>query len=314
MPEPLHLLVTGAAGFIGRAVVQAALARGHRVTAVVRTPPSSPIAGAEVTVADLSVAGALTPALAGVDVVVHCAASLGGGAETQVRDTIDGTSHLVRSMRQRGTSRIVLVSSFAVYDYHALPAGTRLDETTPVEGTPENRGSYVEAKLAQERIVGDTAAGLDWRIVRPGLVFGPARTWFYQLGLHLGSRLWVSLAGAARLPLTYVGNCAQAVVLAAEASDGRTVVNVVDDNLPTRAAYMAALASRVSPRPVVVDVPWAVLGAGGAAAHALGVTAGMLEPSRLDARCKPLTYSNERAKAVYGWQPATTFAEAMKTL
>ena len=314
MAESQHLLVTGAAGFIGRAVVQAALARGHRVSAVVRTPPPSPIAGAGLTVADLSVPDALTPALAGVDVVVHCAASLGGGHDAQVRDTIAGTSQIVRTLRQSGTSRVVLVSSFAVYDYHALPAGARLDETAPVEAAPERRGPYVEAKLAQERLVGDAAAGLDWRIVRPGLVFGPSRTWFYHLGLHLHPRLWVSLAGAAPLPLTYVGNCAQAIVLAAEAGDGRIVVNVVDDDLPTRTAYMAALARRLAPRPVIADVPWAVLGAGGAAAHALGVTAGMLEPSRLAARCKPLTYTNERAKAAFGWQPATTLAEAMKTL
>jgi nucleoside-diphosphate-sugar epimerase len=254
------------------------------------------------------------PLLRDADAVVHCAASLGGAHEAQVRDTIDATSLLVQGMREAGTSRIVLVSSFAVYDYRVLPAGARLDETTPVEGHPGRRGPYVEAKLAQERIVGDTAAALDWRIVRPGLVFGPSRTWFYHLGLHLGSRLWVALAGGARLPLTYVGNCAEALVLAAEAPEGRRVVNVVDDDLPTRAAYMAALASRLTPRPVVVDVPWAVLQAGGSAAHAVGLTPGMLEPSRLAARCKPLTYSNERAKAAYGWRPATPFAEAMKTL
>jgi nucleoside-diphosphate-sugar epimerase len=111
----------------------------------------------------------------------------------------------------------------------------------------------------------------------------------------------VSLAGAAELPLTYVGNCAEAIVAAAEAPEGGWVVNVVDDDRLTRAAYLRALARAATPSPLVVDLPWAVLRAGGRSANLVGVHAGMLHPARLAARCQPLRYTNAAARAL-GWR------------
>ncbi len=306
----MHLVVTGAAGFIGRAVVAAALARGHRVTAVVRRAGTAP-AGATTVTADLASPGALTPHLAGVDAVVHCAASLGGDEAAQHRDTVTATAQVADALRAAGLSRLVLLSSFAVYDIAALAPGAVLDEQSPICADGAERGPYIDAKLAQEALVRDPARGLDWRILRPGLVFGPGRTWFYHLGLHLHPRLWVSLAGAAELPLTYVGNCAEAIVAAAEAPEGEWVVNVVDDDRLTRAAYLRALARAATPSPLVVDLPWAVLRAGGRSANLVGVHAGMLHPARLAARCQPLRYTNAAARARLGWRPRVAMADAM---
>ena len=158
---------------------------------------------------------------------------------------------------EAGIGRLVLVSSFAVYDVAALPPGGHLDEQTPLAAPDDPRGPYIAAKLAQEAIV--RAAGLDWRIVRPGLVFGPERMWFYHLGLHLHRRLWLSLAGDATLPLTWIDNCADAVVAALETDSSGCTVNVVDDDLPTRSAYLAALGRHSRPSPVVLDLPWGLL-------------------------------------------------------
>ncbi len=311
--RPLRLLVTGAGGFIGGAVVRAALARGHHVTRVVRTRLAPALAGTETIVADLSVAGALEGALVGVDAVIHCAASLAGGPDEQARDTLAATTQLLTAMTGSGAARLVLVSSLAVYDYRALPAGARLDETSPLEGDAASRGPYVGAKLAQEQLV-RARAPLDWRIVRPGLVFGPGRGWFYHLGMPAPGGLWLALAGGAELPLTHVDNCAGAILAAAEAPAGRVVANIVDDQRPTRAAYMRALAAATAPGTRVVDVPWPLLAAGGGVAHRLGLTPGMLHPARLAARCKPLTYDNTVARQALGWRPAVPMPEALKTL
>ena len=312
--RPLRLLVTGAAGVLGGAVARAAATRGHEVIRLVRASGAAERPGQRTVVADLSTPDAAAGALEGVDAVVHCAASLTGGPDLQARDTIAATENLVARMHTSGVGRIVLVSSYAVYDYRALPAGGRLDEATPLERDPATRGPYVEAKLTQEQIVREAGAALDWRIVRPGLVFGPGRGWFYHLGMPIGSRVWLALAGGAELPLTHVDNCAEAIVAAASSPTGRVAVNIVDDARPTRTAYMRALATATAPGVRVVDLPWAVLAAGGAVASAAGVTPGMLNPARLAARCKPLTYDNAAAKAAFGWQPSLPMAEALRTL
>lgn len=314
-----RILVTGAGGFIGRHVTGEALARGIAVRALVRT--ATPDAGAvQIVRHDLREANGLAPLLGGVDAVIHCAASLGVTAAEQEADTIAGTRNLVGAMSEAGVSRLVLLSSFAVYDYGALPAGSMLTEASPVDRGSSPRGAYPAAKLMQEEIV-STAPHLRWTILRPGLVFGRDRTWFHHLGMQLSPRLWVTLAGSAQLPLAFVENCAAAALdaLNAPGAEGQ-VVNVVDDGLPTRGAYVGALAAHNTPSVRVVDIPWAMLNAGSFAVWALthGVLRdvveppGILHPARLDARCKPLLYSNGKAKAVLRWQPRWTWTEALE--
>lgn len=305
-----HLLVTGAAGFIGRAVVRAALARGHRVTALVRQRAGGPAEGGTTVVADLA-RDAIVPVLSGVDAVVHCAASLGGDSAAQQVDTVEATARLGAAMSEAGVARIVLASSIAVYDFAALTPGQTLDEAGPLASSSDVRGPYIAAKLAQERLVQDPARGLDWRILRPGLVFGPGRTWSHDLGMALHPRLWLTFAGSATLPLTYVDNCAAALVAAAEGGASRRFANVVDDGLPTRSAYVRALAAATQPSPVVLDVPWGVMARASGLAARMGVTPGVLHPSRLAARAKPLAYDNRAAKDQWGWAPAVPIAEAL---
>jgi nucleoside-diphosphate-sugar epimerase len=194
-----------------------------------------------------------------------------------------------------------------------------LTEASPVDRHSEARGAYPAAKLKQEEAV-TTAAELRWTILRPGLVFGDSRTWFAQLGMQISQRLWVTFAGKGGLPLTYVENCAAAAVdaLTAAGAEGR-VANIVDDGLPTRREYVAALAADAVPAPQVLDIPWPLLSSGArvawAVAHGILRDAieppGVLHPARLDARCKPLRYSNALAKAAFGWQPRRAWREAL---
>ena len=314
----MRLLVTGAGGFIGRHVTAHALARGLAVRAMVRSSPP-PAEEAEVVRHNLRELAGLASLLAGVDAVVHCAGSLHTSAAEQEGDTVAGTRNLVTAMTEAGISRLVLMSSFAVYDHSALSTGATLTESSPVDGDSAARGPYPAAKLAQEDIV--TSAGpLQWTILRPGLVFGPNRTWFHHLGMRATPRLWITLAGSAHLPLAYVGNCADAALDALTSSRAeRQTVNIVDDDLPTRAAYVAALAAGTSPPPRVTDVPWSILKMASTAtwgfAHGLLRDAlqppGILHPHRLDARCKPLRYTNAHARDVLGWRPAVGWREAL---
>lgn len=310
----MRITVTGGTGFIGRHVAAAAAARGHAVRVLGRR--SEPAGAAEYVRIDLRSAEGIARAVEGSDVVIHCAAAMGGDASEQSAITVDGTRHLLDAMTATGVRRMVGISSFAVYDLLALEDGAVLDESAPVESRPERRAPYIGAKLEQERLIREREP-VDWTIVRPGLVFGPDRTWFYHLGMHLPGGMWLCLAPESPLPLTHVSNCAEAIMLAAEseAAIGATL-NVVDDELPTRREYMNAL--RASSGARVVAAPWSLLATAASACAGLNRVMlrgrvrlpGLLEPADLHARCKPLRYANERLHGL-GWSPAVSWRNGL---
>ena len=117
----MKALVTGANGFLGRHVVGALLARGIEVRAMVRPAarleelgwPSS----VEVFRADLRTSCELRRAFEGVDVLLHLAAVVSGGENAQFEGTVVGTERLLDAMASSDCRRLVLCSTFSVYDY-----------------------------------------------------------------------------------------------------------------------------------------------------------------------------------------------------
>jgi dTDP-L-rhamnose 4-epimerase len=120
------LLVTGGAGFIGGAVVRAALARGATVRVLdsfrsdVHAADAAPEDGVETVVGDVTDPAAVADALEGVDVVCHQAAKVGLGvdfadAPDYVRTNDLGTAVLLAAMTAAGVDRLVLASSMVVY-------------------------------------------------------------------------------------------------------------------------------------------------------------------------------------------------------
>ncbi len=323
----MRVLVTGGNGFIGRHVVAEAVKRGHRARVLARPSgksgaPTIRSDGADIVWQDLRHRDGLSVAMLGVDAVVHCAAAMDGDLATQQAITVDGTRNLLEAMDEAGVRHIVGLSTFAVYDYLKLPVGATLDEESPLEDDFDARAPYIRAKREQEDLIRKQggADGWRWTILRPAIVYGTGRTWFHHLGMQLSATRWVCLAGDALLPLSYVENCAEAIVnaLETEAADGATI-NIVDDDLPGRRRYMDALAARTTPRPSVIGVPWGLLNFASAMASGINrVLLGkaplpdLLRPASLHSRCKPLCYSNERAKRVLGWKPRWNFADGIE--
>lgn len=324
----MNLLVTGAGGFLGRHVVQAALSRGHHVRAMVRPAAETGGLGWEqsalldIARADLREPGGVRRALDQVDCVIHLAAVKSGGFYEQLRGTVVATENLLEAMIEQHVERLVAVSTFSVYDYLGLRSHSRLDERSPVETRPERREHYAQSKLLQERLIGEYADrhGLRTTIVRPGVIYGRDHCWTDQLGIRCGRRVWLRFGGRGQLRLTYVENCADAIVLAAasEASVGE-VLNLVDDDLPSRRRYARELRRRVSRRPMVLWVPAPAVRL---AATLAGLTNGalfrgrarlpwFLVPAKLHAQVKPLCYGNEHVRAVTGWSPRYSLMEAL---
>jgi nucleoside-diphosphate-sugar epimerase len=143
------------------------------------------------------------------------------------------------------------VSSFTVYTNRNKPGGRLLDESCPLETQPELRGdAYSFSKVKQDEIVREYGEkhGIPYVIVRPGVVYGPGEDSIHsRVGINpLG--LFLHLGGGNPIPLTYVDNCADAMVLAglAEGVDGQ-VFNIVDNELPSSRRFLQSYKKRVRP-------------------------------------------------------------------
>jgi len=316
----MKLFITGASGFLGKYVVTEALKRGHQVRAVVRPATKVESIGwashpsVEFVRLDLRRRAGIAEALTGAEGVVHLAASKAGDFYAQFGGTVLATENLLAAMVISNIKRLVAIGTFSVYDYINMRSGSMLDETSPLVKVPAWRDEYAQTKLLQEQLVKDfeTAQGGLVTVLRPGVIYGRDNLWTARLGASLGAGSWLRIGGYSKLPLSYVENCAEAIVMAAEqeAAIGQTI-NVLDDNPPTQRAYTKALMAQVENPPKLVPVNWTVMRMIGGLAWAvnqqlLGGKAklpGVLVPAKLHARFKSLKYSNQKLKQCLGWEP-----------
>jgi len=252
------ILVTGAGGFIGCAVIRQLVSLGYRrIRGFVRSSRSAQklrslandakgIATVEVMEGNLLSQGDCTRAAQDVKVVLHLAAGRGEKSfPDAVLNSVVTTRNLIEALLSNGNlRRFVSVSSFAVYSgSKQVRIGQRvLNESWPVEPNPELRGeAYTFAKVKQDEIVAEygSTANLPYVIVRPGHVYGrgneaiSARVGVGTFGIFL------HLGGPNRIPFTYVENCADAIIRAGLTPGIDTeVFNVVDDDLPTSRQFL----------------------------------------------------------------------------
>jgi uncharacterized protein YbjT (DUF2867 family) len=156
----MNLVILGATGGTGRLVVEQALATGHTVTALVRSPEKLTISDSRLRVMTGSATDAhdVARALVGADAVIN---TLGGSGSV----IADSTQAIVDAARQTGLKRVVALSSFLV-ERERLNAPLRLVSSFAV-------GSMVKDKSFGEEIL--RSSDLDWTIVYAALLTnGPA--------------------------------------------------------------------------------------------------------------------------------------------
>ena len=328
----MRLFITGGSGFVGAAVVGTALERGHEVVAMVR--PATSIAkqpwaehpGLSLARGDLRRRGDWEAGLDGCDAVIHLAAIPGGDFFTQFNATVLGTENLLAAMAATAVRRLVHISTFSMYDYRAIPDGSVLDESSPIEARPLDRDEYLQTKIIQEQMVRDFASehGGELTVIRPGAIYGPNNRWDAGRVLRAGGKYWVAFGRKTIQKLTYVDNCAEAIVLAAERREaiGETI-NILDDDLPTQAEFEDAqrragfgdVGSTVSlPLSAVrlVDNTLAALNKrfydGKAKLPAFAM------PAKMESQYRPLRYTNAKAKRVLGWTPRYSLDDALRRI
>lgn len=214
-------LVTGATGFLGRAVSLRLQELGWEVVGLGRDPQAGRLLaerGVRFLQADLRDKKRIEEACEGRDLVVHCAAlsSPWGRYRDFCEINAAGTENVVAGCLRGGAKRLVHISTSSVlFDY-----ADRLDlgEEAALPRRPAN--DYAATKRIAESVVLDAAArGLPSVILRPRALFGPGDTSLFPRLLRVNESRGIPLVGGgeARIDLTYVDNFVDAIVLACEA-------------------------------------------------------------------------------------------------
>jgi len=272
----------------------------------------------EILRADLRATHDLESAFDGVEVLVHLAAALSGAQDAQFASTVVGTERLLTAMGRTACRRLVLASSFAVYDWSRIH-GT-LDEESPLEPVPDlyARDGYSIAKSWQERVSRRFAAerGWDLTVLRPGFVWGRDHADLPVFGIQLG-RVHFVIGPRSHIPMTHVENCSDlfAVAAADPRAAGQTF-NVVDGEGERIWSFLKTYLRGTDAHGIRVPIPYRF-------AHLVIRTAfasvfrrnhnlpQILIPCRFESRLKPLNYTSRRAREILGWTPPLDLRECL---
>ncbi|MET8329474.1 NAD(P)-dependent oxidoreductase [Streptomyces sp. NPDC005181] len=251
-----RILITGAAGFIGSHVVAAARqVPGARLRLMThRTALDSGrdvVTGAGVRVetvyGDLADPSSLRGSCDGIDAVIHCAAQIGGDAETATTVNDHGTRALVEETARSGVARIVHLSTASVYGRGPFT------ELLPDRVEPAPASATSRTRAAGEQHV--LAAG--GAVLRPHIVHGAGDRWAVPGLVALLRQLRAGLTGCeARHSLIDVETLGRALLGAALSPKGPAGVYHV--NHPEPVACSDLLSTVVGE----LGLPWAGPGIG----------------------------------------------------
>ena len=316
----MTVLVTGAAGLIGSHVTDVLVERGDRPRVLVRPGESLevlPTAVVDIHRGDVADRGVLEAALRNVDCVLHCAARTGpwGSWPEYERTNVRGLEVLVRTAVATGVRRIVHVSSIVV---HGTDVGGTADETAPLREEPN---PYSRSKVAGERLAEHLIRehGAPVTIVRPGWVYGPRDTASFGrvVAAIARGRMIMLGSGENHLPLIYVRDVAQGIVLASEReqSAGHSYL-LVNDEPVTQREFICAIASELGVPSPKLRIPYRLALAAGAAAEAAGHLAHLEQPPPLTRFGVRLLggenrFSIARARHDLGFVPSVNLGEGV---
>src|SRR4051812_15851876 len=255
-----RVAVTGAGGFIGRALCERLHAEGALVTGI---DVDDSLAGrvraarAEFRPCDTSDADGIRAAMDGAELVVHAAALVTdwGPMEDFVRVNVRGTHNVLEAARMLRCRRIVHLSSVASWGYEHRMA---LDE----DAQPRPCGiPYIDTKAASDALaIGRARAGEPIAVVRPGDVYGPRSTpWSVRPLEGIKTRRFMLVGkGEGLMTPVYVDDLVEAIALALTTLEARgQAFTVWDGSAVTCAEFFGSYARMLgrdgiprAPRPV----------------------------------------------------------------
>lgn len=305
-----HILLTGATGFVGTALVHALLGRGCAIVAAVRTPGSVlPDAVRQAVVGDLSAATDWRGALSGIDTVVHLAARVHVMDEKSSDPlaafrvvNVDATLNLARQAVSCGVKRFVFVSSVKVNgEATTLRPFDSADVPAPVDPYGQSK---LEAELALQALARET--GLELVIIRPPLVYGPGvRANFANLMKLVKRGLPLPLGAVHnRRSMVALENLVDLIILCTHHRAAPAQIFMVSDDADLSIAELIRLiAAAMGNRPMLLPVPVKLL-SGSAAMLGKGAVAARLLGS--------LQVDISHTKSTLDWRPIATVQDAVR--
>lgn len=312
----MRVVVTGASGFLGGALVRLLSARGHDIIATGRDAQKlTALKSDRVETVALDLADQQAPKLA-CDAVVHCAAlsSPWGRRSAFYRDNVIGTQGALALARASGARRFVNISTPSVYFRFKDQIGVREDAPLP---PPVN--AYADTKRQAELLV-LAADDLDPIILRPRGLYGPGDTTLLPRLLAAAQTRALPLmnGGHAATDLTYIDDVAEAAYAALTAStplqqrifniSGGEALNVRE--VAESAAKQAGSTVQWKALPT-----WLVLAHARANEYGCALSPGHPEP-KITAYGAALfaftqTLNIEAARRQLHWTPRVSFAEGL---
>ena len=309
------IAVTGASGFIGRALVKALSARGLPLRGLVRARNSlscfSDTNVENFIVGDIHAWTDWSPGLSDVDCVIHCAARAHIMRETASNAlaayravNVAGTRHLAEQAAALGVKRIVYLSSVKVNGENT-EAGARFAHNDK----PMPEDAYGVSKWEAEQALREVSArtGLEVVIVRPPLVYGPGVKGNFRRLLRLAASGAPLPLGAVRNQRSLAGldNLVDLLIRCVDhsAAAGQTFL-ISDDHDLSTPALIRGLRRALGKSPRLLPVPPSILRLAGS------ITGRAAEVERLIGSLQvDITHTRE----VLGWTPPVSVDEGLRT-
>ena len=271
------LAVTGGTGFVGKHLIDHALAAGHEVRALTRRPQPART-GVTWIMGDLADPAALAE---GADALVHVAGVVNADRDGFAIGNIDGTRTILAAAASARVRRFVHVSSLSARE--------------------PQLSDYGWSKREAERLV--EASALDWTIVRPTAIYGAGD--MEMRDLFRAARLGLAfLPPPGLMSAVDVGDLARLLLVLAEQGDHRTVYEVDDGRAWTHVDFARALGAAVG-RPVLpMHLPRPLMLAGAALDRVLRRDKAKLTRDRVGYLCHPDWSANpDRRPPTALWVP-----------
>ena len=315
------ILVTGATGFVGKHLIEGLIERGEDVCALVRE--SSDIGhlqahNIETRVGELSDKQSLDRALAGIDLVYHCAARppLQGTKHQYFHDNDTGTRNFVEVALNHSISRFLHVSTVDVYGYRDHH-GT--DETSPLI---ESKEFYATSKVRSDQTVlkAHKEHGFPVTIARPCAIYGPFDENSFPGIIKYLSKPFAPLidGGNNLMDLVYVRDAVEGIILAANNPDSiGQCYNLTDGVERTFKQIMDALCEIVQIRPKFVFTSSKISYPMTSWAHSILMFFGSglpkhYQPEVVKVMSLDRHYSIEKAQRELGYNPEYALEAGMK--
>lgn len=307
-----QVLITGANGFVGRALLATLMRSGYAVRAAVRSPAGRamlPQTATVVIIGNVDGGTDWNAALQGIDVIVHLAARVHVMQETAEDPwqafravNVAGTENLARQAAARGVKRFIYLSSIKVNGEGTASQYFTADQ--PVQ--PE--GAYAVSKWEAECLVQEIAreTGLETVIIRPPLIYGADVKGNFLRLIRLVDKAWpLPLAAVAnKRSMVNLDNLCHLIRCCLEHNKAAGQVFLVADEQDLSIAELIQMIAKFLHKPApLFPFPLSLLrGFAGAAGKAAEMT-------RL---CGSLQLDTVKTRKRLGWQPPYSVAAGVE--